>query len=26
VASLEANGFAGQVEFRNGFELIDEIT
>ena len=26
VASLEANGFAGQVQFRNGFEMIDEIT
>ena len=26
VASIEANGFAGQVQFKNGFELIEEIT
>ena len=25
VAALDAQGFGGQVEYRNGFELIDEI-
>jgi hypothetical protein len=26
VAALEANGFANQVRYKNGFDLIDEIT
>ena len=26
VAALEANGFEGRAQFKNGFELIDEIT
>jgi hypothetical protein len=26
VASLESNGFGNRAKFRNGFELIDEIT
>jgi hypothetical protein len=26
VAALERNGFRNRVQFKNGFELIDEIT
>ena len=26
VRAIEARGFEGQIEFRNGFDLIDEIT